>query len=230
MANSWERAAAVKNYLRMRGLQQRGSAIPSALKAIHGELERNLEEAKRDYPLEFASEVEICMGDDVVWQMELEAAEALEDRSERIWVLLNDYTKNGDRLRLDARELVSFRRLQRHVGNPRRNGTSIDSKRIIFYFAHLPVKGIWTLVHSHVDAAPFPTGSDISYLPLGWLGLTASVYRNRFYIIPFRADSFEYRGKEPTREQFGVFVLSIKRERHRGWYEGKLYTKDELTP
>ncbi len=230
MPNSWERAAAIKNYLRMSGLQQRGSAVPSVLKTLHGELERGLEIARREYPLEFASEVEINMGDEVVWQMELEAAEALEDRSERIWVLLNDYTKNGERLSLDARELVSFRRLQRHIGSPRRSVSSIDSKRIIFYFAHLPVKGIWTLVHSHVDAAPFPTGSDISYLPLGWLGLTASVYKDKFYIIPFRADSFEYKGKEPTRDYFGTFVLNIKRERHRGWYEGKLYTKEELTP
>lgn len=230
MPGSWERDAALKNYLRMRGLQQRGSSLPSLLKKLHSEVEKNLEEARKEYPLEFASEVEINMGDELVWQMELEAAESLEDGFERIWIVLNDYTQSGERLRLEARELVTFRQLQRHVGNPKRSDTSIDSRRIIFYFAHLPVKGIWALVHSHVNAAPFPTGSDISYLPLGWLGLTASVYREKFYLIPFRADSFEYRGKEPSREAFGNFVLNIRRQKHRGWYEGRLYTKDELIP
>ncbi len=218
----WERAAGIKNYLRMKGLEQRGSSIPPMFNRMAGELVNDLEKAKKEYPVDFAPEVEIYLHPGVIFQMKEEVQAALDDRCERIWVILSDISREGDKLMLKAKELVTFKELQKHVGDVKRNGSSIDSKRIVFYFAHLPIKGVWALVHSHVDAAPFPTGPDISYLPLGWMGITASVWKGRFYIIPYRSDSFEYKGTVPSRDYFKSFVLNIKGQKHRGWYEAEL--------
>jgi hypothetical protein len=218
----WERAALIKNYLRMKGLEKRGSSLPSMFGRLASEISRDLETARKEYPVDFAPEIELYLHPDVIKGMMEEVRAALDDRCERIWVILSDMSRDGDRLMLKAKELVSFKELQRHIGDMKRNGSSIDSKRIVFYFAHLPIKGVWALVHSHVDAAPFPTGSDISYLPLGWLGITASVWQGKFYIIPYRSDSFEYKGTAPQRDYFKTFVLNIRGHKHRGWYESEL--------
>jgi hypothetical protein len=218
----WERATLIKNYLRMKGLEKRGSSLPSMFGRLASEISRDLEKARKEYPVDFAPEIELYLHPDVIKGMMEEVRAALDDRCERIWVILSDMSGDGDRLMLKAKELVSFKELQRHIGDMKRNGSSIDSKRIVFYFAHLPIKGVWALVHSHVDAAPFPTGSDISYLPLGWLGITASVWQGKFYIIPYRSDSFEYKGTAPQRDYFKTFVLNIRGHKHRGWYESEL--------
>ncbi|MBM4249469.1 MAG: hypothetical protein FJ149_08580 [Euryarchaeota archaeon] len=218
----WERAAGIKNYLRMKGLEQRGSSIPPMFDKLTGDLARDIEKARKEYPVDFAPEIELYLHPGVVHQMKEEVQAALDDRCERIWVILSDATREGERLLLKAKELVTFKELQKHVGDVKRNGSSIDAKRIVFYFAHLPIKGVWALVHSHVDAAPFPTGPDISHLPLGWIGITASVWNGRFYIIPYRSDSYEYKGTAPSREYFRTFVLNLKGQKHRGWYEAEL--------
>jgi len=223
---SWEKAANIKNYLRMKGLERRGTPLPPMFNKLSKELARDVEEAKKDYPVDFASEVEINVGPEVIKQMEEEVEAALHDRCERVWVILNDYTLKGEKLTLSAKELVTFKELQRHIGDMKRGESSIDSKRIIFYFAHLPLDGIWMLVHSHVDAEPFPTGSDISYLPLGWLGLTSSLYKGKFCLVPFRADSFEYRGTAPAKDHFGMFSLNLAGQKHKGWYEGDAPSKN----
>jgi len=224
---SWEKAANVKNYLRMKGLEKRGTPLPPMFAKLSKELAKDVEQAGKDYPVDFAGDVEINLGPEVVKQMEEEVEASLHDRCERVWVILNDYSMKGDKLVLSAKELVTFKELQRHIGDMKRGESSIDSKRIIFYFAHLPLDGIWMLVHSHVDAAPFPTGSDISYLPLGWLGLTASLYKGKFCMVPFRADSFEYRGTAPKKEFFEMFSLNLAGHKQKGWYEGDAPSKND---
>jgi hypothetical protein len=222
VAVSWERIAAIKNYLRMKGMEQRGHPLPPMFTKIHKDLEKDMESAKKLYPLDFASEVHMRIGQHIVKQMWKEVDAALADRCERIWIILNRFESMGTGLLLTAKEMVTFSDLQRHVGDMKRNGSSIDSRKILFYFEHLPLQGIWALVHSHVDAAPFPTGPDISYLPLGWMGLTASVWKGKFYIIPFRSDSFEYKGAVPVRKHYETFSLDIKGGIHHGWYEEEL--------
>ena len=222
VAISWERTATIKNYLRMKGLEQRGSSLPPMFSKLSGELAKDLEKARKEYPLDFAAEVELYLHPGVIFQMKEEVRAAIDDRCERVWVILSDFKHEGDRLMLKAKELVTFKELQKHVGDVKRSENSIDSKRIIFYFAHLPIEGIWALVHSHVDAAPFPTGSDISYLPLGWMGITASVWQGKFYIIPYRSDSFEYKGTSPSRDYFKSFVLNINGQKYSGWYEAEV--------
>ena len=222
MAVSLERAAAIKNYLRMKGMEQRGHSLPPMFAKLHKDLEKDMEVAKTLYPLDFASEVHMRINSNIVKQMWKEMEAALSDRCERIWVILNRFEPLGTGLLLTAKDMVTFSDLQRHVGDMKRNGSSIDSRKILFYFEHLPLQGIWALVHSHVDAAPFPTGPDISYLPLGWVGLTASVWKGKFYIIPFRSDSYEYKGTVPTKKHYETFSLDIKGGIHRGWYEEEL--------
>ena len=228
---TWERAAGIKNYLRMKGLEQRGSALPPMFSKLNSELRKDLEIAKKEYPVDFATEITLRMNANILKQMVKEVEAALSDRRERIWVILNRFEPLGTGLILTAKEMVTFQELQRHVGGDmKRNGSSIDSRKIIFYFEHLPLEGIWMLVHSHVDGPPFPTGPDISYLPLGWLGLTASVYRNRFFIIPFRSDSFEYKGTPPSKKYFENFVIDMKGGIHHGWFEEELTPKEGLPP
>jgi proteasome lid subunit RPN8/RPN11 len=187
---------------------------------LNFELQKDLAEAKKQYPLDFASEVQMRIGSTILKQIWNEVEAALSDRRERVWVILNRFEPLGSGLILTAKEMITFQELQRHVGGDmKRNGSSIDSRKILFYFEHLPLEGIWTLVHSHVDGPPYPTGPDISYLPLGWMGLTASVYKDRYYIIPFRSDSFEYKGTPPSKKYFQNFVLDIKGSLHQGWFE-----------
>ena len=228
MRFSWERAASIKNYLRMKGLERRGSALPPMFTKLNTELHKDLGLAKKEYPVDFAPEIQIRIDGIIYKRIWKEVEAALADKRERVWVILNRFENVGNTLLLTARELVTFQELQRHVGgNIKRNGTSIDSRKILFYFEHLPLDGIWTLVHSHVDGPPFPTGPDISYLPLGWLGLTASVFKGRYYIIPFRSDSFEFKGIAPSRKSFDNFVLDIKGGMHRGWFEEAVEPKHE---
>jgi hypothetical protein len=213
----------------MRGLEHRGSAIPPMFAKLNSELQKDIIIAKKDYPVDFASEIQIRIGISIFKQIWKEVEAALADRRERVWVILNRFEPLGNGLILTAKEMVTFQELQRHVGGDmKRNGSSIDSRKILFYFEHLPLEGIWTLVHSHVDGPPFPTGPDISYLPLGWMGLTASVYKDRYYFIPFRSDSFEYKGTAPSKNYFDNFVLDVKGNLHRGWFEEPLEHKREV--
>ena len=231
VAISWERAASIKNYLRMKGLEHRGSALPPMFSKLSSELHKDIVMARKEYPIDFAPEIHVRIDSIIYKHIWKEVEAALEDKRERVWVILNRYEPLGDGLLLTAKEMVTFQELQRHVGGDmKRNGTSIDSRKILFYFEHLPLEGIWTLVHSHVDGPPFPTGPDISYLPLGWLGLTASVFKQRYYIIPFRSDSFEYKGTAPSRKYFDNFILDVKGGQHRGWFEEAYEPKPEPPP
>lgn len=225
---SYERAASIKNYLRMKGLEHRGSAIPPMFAKLNAELQKDIITAKKEYPVDFASEIQMRIGGNILKKMWKEVEAALDDRLERVWVILNRLEFLDSGLILTAKDMVTFLELQRHVGGDmKRNGSSIDSRKILFYFEHLPLDGIWTLVHSHVDGPPFPTGPDISYLPLGWMGLTASVYKDRYYIIPFRSDSYEYKGTVPQKRYFDNFVLDVKGALHRGWFEEAMESKRE---
>ena len=227
---TWERAASIKNYLRMKGLERRGIALPPMFAKLNTELQKDLVLAKNEYPVDFAPELQIRIDGIIFKRIWKEVEAALSDRRERVWVILNRYETVGNSLLLTAKEMVTFQELQRHVGgNIKRNGTSIDSRKILFYFEHLPLDGIWTLVHSHVDGPPFPTGPDISYLPIGWLGLTASIFKGTYYIIPFRSDSFEYKGTAPAKKYFDNFVLDVKGGQHRGWFEEVVEHKQEAS-